>query len=471
MRETLARHRRGCEGEMATLSHVLLGGIRDAEGEIDACRAAIGSMQKEVWAAQDVVEAKEEREAQVLLELSRKDGELGVMARARADAEELASETATRLTAEKSARKKDQVLAQQEIDKLTSQANALKKQVDELDSAGTAAARRLQSAELEGGSVRALAASAVEKLGKLEAKNAELNETINARDFELRERDQHIADLEAQLKVSKAEAQECNELRKIVAELQTVLRDAMKAGTWQHCRQILYHESLRYVSTAATHGRSTSSGAYGAAPSVTRGSSVTRGVSPPTQGRGGSPPATHGRGSPPVTQGRGSPPPMLATLSQPSHAGSQDASWQAVRRTPQPMTRGSSSGGSGIRRGMSETGNRIKELASSTRALAAASHAALNAPSDVPVDAPEAAAVAVAVAAARGPNDGDDDTPPVVPTVNELHAEEAAAGEAVLAGFKQTIVDADAALAAARDEQPTTEPRTEGGGVDDDDAE
>ena len=38
-------------------------------------------------------------------------------------------------------------------------------------------------------------------------------------------------------------------------ELQTVLKEALRAASWKQCRQLLYHESLRYVSTAATHGK------------------------------------------------------------------------------------------------------------------------------------------------------------------------------------------------------------------------
>ena len=44
-------------------------------------------------------------------------------------------------------------------------------------------------------------------------------------------------------------------LRPVHHHLPSLVAQAMKAGTWQQCRQILYHESLRYVDTAATHGR------------------------------------------------------------------------------------------------------------------------------------------------------------------------------------------------------------------------
>ena len=44
-------------------------------------------------------------------------------------------------------------------------------------------------------------------------------------------------------------------LNSVVHELQAVLKEALSANSWSSCRQILYHESLRYVPSAATHGR------------------------------------------------------------------------------------------------------------------------------------------------------------------------------------------------------------------------
>ena len=44
-------------------------------------------------------------------------------------------------------------------------------------------------------------------------------------------------------------------LEALLAEVQTVLREALDATSWTECRQLLYHESLRYCPTAATHGR------------------------------------------------------------------------------------------------------------------------------------------------------------------------------------------------------------------------
>ena len=41
----------------------------------------------------------------------------------------------------------------------------------------------------------------------------------------------------------------------IVEQQQKCLGEALQAGSWTVCRQILYHESLRYVQTAATHGK------------------------------------------------------------------------------------------------------------------------------------------------------------------------------------------------------------------------
>ena len=44
-------------------------------------------------------------------------------------------------------------------------------------------------------------------------------------------------------------------LRALVRELQNVLAEAMKAPSWVGCRQLLYHESCRYLPEAATHGK------------------------------------------------------------------------------------------------------------------------------------------------------------------------------------------------------------------------
>ena len=44
-------------------------------------------------------------------------------------------------------------------------------------------------------------------------------------------------------------------LSSVILELQQVLDDALAAPSWAACRKLLYHESLRYVDTAATHGR------------------------------------------------------------------------------------------------------------------------------------------------------------------------------------------------------------------------
>lgn len=44
-------------------------------------------------------------------------------------------------------------------------------------------------------------------------------------------------------------------LRKLCAELQRAHADALAASSWIECRHLLYHETLRHVPTAATHGR------------------------------------------------------------------------------------------------------------------------------------------------------------------------------------------------------------------------
>jgi hypothetical protein len=45
-------------------------------------------------------------------------------------------------------------------------------------------------------------------------------------------------------------------LRALVRELQNVLAQAMRATSWARCREVLYHESCRYLPEAATHGKS-----------------------------------------------------------------------------------------------------------------------------------------------------------------------------------------------------------------------
>jgi len=69
------------------------------------------------------------------------------------------------------------------------------------------------------------------------------------------ERDEELLELDRRLKNALSEKREVDALRTCVIELQTVLKEALKAGSWKQCRQILYHESLRYVPTAATHGK------------------------------------------------------------------------------------------------------------------------------------------------------------------------------------------------------------------------
>ena len=62
------------------------------------------------------------------------------------------------------------------------------------------------------------------------------------------------------------------ELRAYVAELQSVVREAYDANTWAASRKVLYHESLRYIPTAATHGRGNGSHTRGTPPQLRRSS-------------------------------------------------------------------------------------------------------------------------------------------------------------------------------------------------------
>ena len=85
-----------------------------------------------------------------------------------------------------------------------------------------------------------------------------------AENFELaikRERKAHertkalLAERTRERDAAREHARETSRLQMIVRELQRVLAEAMMASSWVACRQILYHESLRYVPTAATHGK------------------------------------------------------------------------------------------------------------------------------------------------------------------------------------------------------------------------
>ena len=50
-------------------------------------------------------------------------------------------------------------------------------------------------------------------------------------------------------------AKQSKTLAALVEHQQRCLSEALQATSWRVCRQILYHESLRYVETAATHGK------------------------------------------------------------------------------------------------------------------------------------------------------------------------------------------------------------------------
>ena len=81
----------------------------------------------------------------------------------------------------------------------------------------------------------------------------QLRTDLNLANRYVLERDQELLELNFRLKNAIAEKREVDALRTCVIELQTVLKEALKAPTWKQSRQILYHESLRYVPTAP-HG-------------------------------------------------------------------------------------------------------------------------------------------------------------------------------------------------------------------------
>ena len=163
---------------------------------------------------------------------------------------------------EGSAHKKTAQDAKVEHEKLNTEIARQYDFIKELEGTSGNAAKRLRSAELEGGNLRALATAACDKLDKLEKVAAALQRDLDRANFMIAERDEAVLEMERRIANLLNEKREVDALRTIVMELQQVLKEALKAGSWKTCRQILYHESLRYVPTAATHGKSGPGGSH-----------------------------------------------------------------------------------------------------------------------------------------------------------------------------------------------------------------
>ena len=86
-----------------------------------------------------------------------------------------------------------------------------------------------------------ITAAAVDKLEVQTAEMAKLREEMDDLRRTIHAKDAEIAALEERLREMREAMGEVETLKAIIASLQKVLHEAMKAGTWQQCRQILYH--------------------------------------------------------------------------------------------------------------------------------------------------------------------------------------------------------------------------------------
>ena len=172
--------------------------------------------------------------------------------RAREAAEEEGRRLGEALAAEKEGRRRDAQVAQKEMDALAEENQKLRDYIHELEGTGSAAAKKLKNAELEGGNLRALPPP-LWTSSKFRpprwpscARRWTISDAIHAKDAE-------IAALEESCARCARRWARWRRSRPL-SPRSKVLHEAMKAGT-RRCQQILYHESLRYVSTAATHGK------------------------------------------------------------------------------------------------------------------------------------------------------------------------------------------------------------------------
>ena len=88
----------------------------------------------------------------------------------------------------------------------------------------------------------------------LEARINELERTLSSERAMLHKMQTTSAKLLAERDIVRTAVKECSQMRHVVDQLRHVFTEALNAPSWTTCRQVLYHESLRYVPTAATHG-------------------------------------------------------------------------------------------------------------------------------------------------------------------------------------------------------------------------
>ena len=105
-------------------------------------------------------------------------------------------------TAEKEARARDQVAARSAVATEKAEQERLQGVIDDLEGRSGNAAKRLRSAELEGGNLRALATAACDKLEAMEKVADAMKEDLQRSNAYLAERDDAIMSLERKLSES-----------------------------------------------------------------------------------------------------------------------------------------------------------------------------------------------------------------------------------------------------------------------------
>jgi hypothetical protein len=253
MRESVKKQLQQNRREFDMLSSAMAIEIRNAEEELAPMRKHIQQVESRLRYVEATVKDAATMAA-VALEnerlAKREVGQLKVQQQAEIDKW---SDQVKKLKSELASSKKENSILGAERDKLVTEVATLKQVIGDLNGDQGSAATRLRAAEAEGGNLRALATAACDKLEALEKVAEQLRTDLNLANRYVLERDQELLELNFRLKNAIAEKREVDALRTCVIELQTVLKEALKAPTWKQSRQILYHESLRYVPTAP-HG-------------------------------------------------------------------------------------------------------------------------------------------------------------------------------------------------------------------------
>ena len=253
MRESVKKQVEQNRRELDMLSSAMAIEIRNAEEELAPMRKHIQQVESRLRYVETTV-----KDAATMAAVSienerlakRELGQLKVQQQAEIDKW---SDQVKKLKSELASSKKENSILGAERDKLVHEVATLKQVIGDLNGDQGSAATRLRAAEAEGGNLRALATAACDKLEALEKVAEQLRTDLNLANRYVLERDQELLELNFRLKNAIAEKREVDALRTCVIELQTVLKEALKAPTWKQSRQILYHESLRYVPTAP-HG-------------------------------------------------------------------------------------------------------------------------------------------------------------------------------------------------------------------------